>query len=168
MTPSPPRAPISRRFRTAYALEIMLEESQRGWRDPELIPLFAEMEASTPRMETRVAGRCVHAGISGEHAPRTEPVIVMQAMNTSHRGRPAALDYEERASYIFELVVKLATNPACIRTRQRRVQISTRRSGSLECCWTALIIVPADARLGKSAGALVLATECRGREEMVP
>ena len=31
-------------FSHDYALEIMLEESQRGWRDPELIPLFAEME----------------------------------------------------------------------------------------------------------------------------
>jgi putative two-component system response regulator len=31
-------------FSHSYALEIMLEESQRGWRDPELIPLFAEME----------------------------------------------------------------------------------------------------------------------------
>jgi len=31
-------------FSRAHALEIMLEESQRGWRDPELIPLFAEVE----------------------------------------------------------------------------------------------------------------------------
>src|SRR6202163_285839 len=31
-------------FSHSYALEIMLEESQRGWRDPELIPLFAETE----------------------------------------------------------------------------------------------------------------------------
>ena len=31
-------------FTRAHALEIMLEESQRGWRDPELIPLFAEIE----------------------------------------------------------------------------------------------------------------------------
>jgi hypothetical protein len=50
------------------------------------------------------------------------------------------------------------------RTRQRRVQISTRRSGSLERCWTALPIAPAGARPVKSAGALVLATGCRGRE----
>jgi putative two-component system response regulator len=31
-------------FTHAHALEIMLEESARGWRDPELIPLFAEVE----------------------------------------------------------------------------------------------------------------------------
>ncbi len=34
-------------FSHSYALEIMFEESQRGWRDPELIPLFAEMELQT-------------------------------------------------------------------------------------------------------------------------
>jgi len=31
-------------FSHAHALEIMLEEAERGWRDPELIPLFAEVE----------------------------------------------------------------------------------------------------------------------------
>jgi putative two-component system response regulator len=31
-------------FSHSHALEIMLEESQRGWRDPELIPLFAELQ----------------------------------------------------------------------------------------------------------------------------
>jgi len=31
-------------FSHSHALEIMLEESKRGWRDPELVPLFAEME----------------------------------------------------------------------------------------------------------------------------
>ena len=31
-------------FSHSHALEIMLEESDRGWRDPELVPLFAEME----------------------------------------------------------------------------------------------------------------------------
>jgi len=30
-------------FSHDHAVEIMLEESQRGWRDPELIPLFAEV-----------------------------------------------------------------------------------------------------------------------------
>jgi putative two-component system response regulator len=30
-------------FSHSHAIEIMLEESQRGWRDPELIPLFAEI-----------------------------------------------------------------------------------------------------------------------------
>src|ERR1041385_1896611 len=34
-------------FSHNYALEIMLEESQRGWRDPELIPLFADLETRT-------------------------------------------------------------------------------------------------------------------------
>ena len=30
-------------FSHSHAIEIMLEESQRGWRDPELVPLFAEI-----------------------------------------------------------------------------------------------------------------------------
>jgi hypothetical protein len=30
-------------FSHQHALEIMLEEASRGWRDPELIPLFAEV-----------------------------------------------------------------------------------------------------------------------------
>jgi putative two-component system response regulator len=34
-------------FSHSYALEIMLEESHRGWRDPELIPLFAELKVQT-------------------------------------------------------------------------------------------------------------------------
>jgi putative two-component system response regulator len=39
-------------FSHSYALEIMLEESQRGWRDPELIPLFAEMEKQSTVADT--------------------------------------------------------------------------------------------------------------------
>jgi len=35
--------PYKPAFSHSHALEIMLEESQRGWRDPELIPLFAEV-----------------------------------------------------------------------------------------------------------------------------
>lgn len=89
---------------------------------------------------------------------------VKLGINTPRRGKRTALDYEESASYIYQLVVKLATNPACIRTRQRRVQISTRRSGSLERCWAALPIAPAASRSAKPSGALVLAAECRGRE----
>jgi putative two-component system response regulator len=35
-------------FSHEHAIEIMLEEARRGWRDPELIPLFAEVAQKTP------------------------------------------------------------------------------------------------------------------------
>jgi putative two-component system response regulator len=35
--------PYKPAFSRPHALEIMLEEAQRGWRDPELVPLFAEV-----------------------------------------------------------------------------------------------------------------------------
>src|SRR4029077_17137553 len=35
-------------FSHQHALEIMIEESRRGWRDPELVPLFAEISQATP------------------------------------------------------------------------------------------------------------------------
>ena len=76
-------------------------------------------------------------------------------MNTPNEGKQTALDYEESASYIFKPAVKLATNPAWIRTRQRRVQTSPRRSGSLERCWAALPMVPVGARLAKPSGTLL-------------
>jgi len=41
-------------FTHAHALEIMLEESERGWRDPELIPLFAEVEKQHQAMEETI------------------------------------------------------------------------------------------------------------------
>jgi hypothetical protein len=43
---------------------------------------------------------------------RWEPRMLIQ-MN-AHRGKRTALDYEESSSYIFKLVVTLATNPAWI------------------------------------------------------
>src|SRR5579863_5808272 len=79
---------------------------------------------------------------------------LMLEMNTPHRQERTALDYRESSSYIF----KLATNPAWIRTRQRRVQTSPRQFGSLERCWIALPIVPVGARSVKPAGASLLAT----------
>jgi hypothetical protein len=91
-----------------------------------------------------------------------------EEMNAPHEETRIALDYEESASYIFKLVVKLATNPAWMRTRQRRVQTSTRQSGGSERCWAALPIVSAGARPVKPAGALMLATDLRGREWLVP
>src|SRR5579862_6971075 len=92
----------------------------------------------------------------------------MVEVNAPHQGKRIALDYEESASYIFKLVVKLATNPARFRTRQRRVQTSTRQSRSLERCTAVLPIVPAGARSAKPAGALVLATDLRSREWLDP
>jgi len=79
-------------------------------------------------------------------------------MNAPHGETRIALDYEKSASYIFKLVVKLATNPALTRTRQRRVQTSTRQSRSLERCWAALPIVPGGALSAKPVGTLALAT----------
>ena len=35
--------PYKPAFSHDHAIEIMLEESRRGWRDPELVPLFAEV-----------------------------------------------------------------------------------------------------------------------------
>ncbi len=35
--------PYKPAFSHQHAIEIMLEESRRGWRDPELVPLFAEV-----------------------------------------------------------------------------------------------------------------------------
>jgi putative two-component system response regulator len=35
--------PYKPAFTPDHAMEIMLEEAQRGWRDPELVPLFREI-----------------------------------------------------------------------------------------------------------------------------
>jgi putative two-component system response regulator len=40
--------PYKPAFSHQHAIEIMLEESRRGWRDPELVPLFAEISQATP------------------------------------------------------------------------------------------------------------------------
>ena len=41
--------PYKPAFSHPHALEIMLEEARRGWRDPELIPLFAEITQKAGR-----------------------------------------------------------------------------------------------------------------------
>src|SRR5580693_2397661 len=40
--------PYKPAFSHQHAIEIMLEESRRGWRDPELVPLFAEISQAIP------------------------------------------------------------------------------------------------------------------------
>jgi putative two-component system response regulator len=35
--------PYKPAFSHQHAIEIMVEEARRGWRDPELVPLFAEV-----------------------------------------------------------------------------------------------------------------------------
>jgi putative two-component system response regulator len=40
--------PYKPAFSRQHALEIMMEEARRGWRDPELVPLFAEVSQRTP------------------------------------------------------------------------------------------------------------------------
>jgi cyclic di-GMP phosphodiesterase len=35
--------PYKPAFSHQHAMEIMIEEARRGWRDPELVPLFAEV-----------------------------------------------------------------------------------------------------------------------------
>jgi putative two-component system response regulator len=40
--------PYKPAFSHSHAIQIMVEEAQRGWRDPELIPLFAEVSQRTP------------------------------------------------------------------------------------------------------------------------
>ncbi len=84
-----------------------------------------------------------------------DQVNLMAEMNGPHQPKRTTLDYEERARYIVRPAVKLAVTS----NRQRRVQISTRRSGSLERCWAALPIVPAGARSVKPAGASAFATD---------
>jgi len=43
--------PYKPAFSHQHALEIMVEEARRGWRDPELVPLFAEVSQATPGTE---------------------------------------------------------------------------------------------------------------------
>jgi putative two-component system response regulator len=44
--------PYKPAFSRSHAVQIMLEESQRGWRDPELIPLFAQVVTEMAGAET--------------------------------------------------------------------------------------------------------------------
>jgi len=80
---------------------------------------------------------------------------LMVEMSAPHQAKRTTLDYQERAGYTARPAVKLAVTFTA--NRQSRVQISTRRSGSLERCWAALPIVLAGARSVKPAGASVLA-----------
>jgi len=40
--------PYKPAFSHQHAIEIMMEEARRGWRDPELVPLFAEVSQRAP------------------------------------------------------------------------------------------------------------------------
>ncbi len=42
--------PYKPAFSHQHAIEIMIEEARRGWRDPELVPLFAEVAQHTPNV----------------------------------------------------------------------------------------------------------------------
>jgi putative two-component system response regulator len=46
--------PYKPAFSRQHAIEIMLEEARRGWRDPELVPLFAEVSQRTPESESAI------------------------------------------------------------------------------------------------------------------
>ena len=92
----------------------------------------------------------------------------MVEVNSPPSVERAALDYGSSAPNIVRRAVKLTTNPAWIRTRLRRVQISTRQFGSLKRCWAALPIAPVGTRSVRPARALGLATDWRSRDEMVP
>ena len=64
--------PYKPAFSHQHAIEMMLEEARRGWRDPELVPLFAEVDAAGGRRRRGVLERQRrHAGLAGRHAPGT-------------------------------------------------------------------------------------------------
>jgi putative two-component system response regulator len=42
--------PYKPAFSHQHAIEIMVEEARRGWRDPELVPLFAEVSQHAPKV----------------------------------------------------------------------------------------------------------------------
>ena len=65
--------PYKPAFSHQHAMEIMLEEARRGWRDPELVPLFAEV-AQQRRLARPVERQRGHAGIPCRHAPGTGEV----------------------------------------------------------------------------------------------
>jgi putative two-component system response regulator len=46
--------PYKPAFTREHAMEIMLEEARRGWRDPELVPLFAEVSEKPPEADAAV------------------------------------------------------------------------------------------------------------------
>jgi putative two-component system response regulator len=55
--------PYKPAFSHHHAIEMMLEEARRGWRDPELVPLFAEVAGRTAE-----AGEAFWAGAGGMQA----------------------------------------------------------------------------------------------------
>jgi putative two-component system response regulator len=46
--------PYKPAFSHQHAIEIMMEEARRGWRDPELVPLFAEVSQRAPEVGSAV------------------------------------------------------------------------------------------------------------------
>jgi putative two-component system response regulator len=46
--------PYKPAFSREHAMEIMLEEARRGWRDPELVPLFAEVSEKAPDADAAI------------------------------------------------------------------------------------------------------------------
>jgi putative two-component system response regulator len=46
--------PYKPAFSREHAMEIMLEEVRRGWRDPELVPLFAEVSGKAPEADAAI------------------------------------------------------------------------------------------------------------------
>ena len=46
--------PYKPAFTREHAMEIMLEEARRGWRDPELVPLFAEVSEKPPEADAAI------------------------------------------------------------------------------------------------------------------
>jgi putative two-component system response regulator len=46
--------PYKPAFSRQHAMEIMMEEARRGWRDPELVPLFAEVSQRTPEATSAI------------------------------------------------------------------------------------------------------------------
>ena len=65
--------PYKPAFTHQHAIEIMLEEAQRGWRDPELVPLFAEICQKPTPDET------------GSLTPWTGSVTMQQSLENMRR-----------------------------------------------------------------------------------
>ncbi len=66
--------PYKPAFSHQHAIEIMLEEARRGWRDPELVPLFAEVSQHQVSQHGDTAALWpgnVDAAIARQYAPGT-------------------------------------------------------------------------------------------------
>ena len=75
--------PYKPAFSHDRAMAIMLEEVRRGWRDPELVPLFAEV---IKRHEEAEAGRAEHAAVARSDAPRIGGITLRTILRNNHRG----------------------------------------------------------------------------------